>query len=177
VIILFATVVPAMAQDEFPRMQMGFGYANLTLPAVTGADSFGNRAEIIGSGHHSGFTSQLNFNFTKNVGFDYYLGYYGLGDGFELLTNIFGGKLQIPTEKATPYLVAGIGRGNFMFNQGGQTFGLGGGAATRLGGGIDYKLSDSFYWRTEVTRLQVHVMNSWLGKANIATGVVFTVLQ
>jgi hypothetical protein len=167
VILLFATVVPAMAQDDFPRLQMGFGYANLTLPEIT----------PIESGHHSGFTSQFNFNFTKNVGFDYYMGYYGLGNGFELFTNLFGGKLQLPTEKATPYVIAAIGRGNFLYSQGGQSFGLGGGAAARLGGGVDYKLSDSFFWRTEITRLQIHAGDNWVGKANIATGVVFTVLQ
>ena len=156
-----------MAQDDFPRLQMGFGYANLTLPPIISTTT----------SHNSGFTSQFDFNFTKNIGFDYYMGYYGLGNSYELFTNIFGGKLMLPTEKATPYLVAGIGSGSFLLRSGGQSYGLGGGAMTRLGGGVDYKIGDAFYWRTEVTKMQTHVTGSWLGKMNIATGIVFTVMQ
>lgn len=172
-VLLVVMGVPAMAQDEFPRLQMGFGYANMTLPTIGSAAS----GVVIDSGHHSGFTSQFDFNFTKAIGFDYYMGYYGLGNGFQYFTNIFGGKLMLQTDKVTPYLVAGIGSGNFLYSSGGQSYGLGGGAAARLGGGIDYKIGDSFYWRTEVTKLQSHAPGTWVGKANIATGVVFTVMQ
>ncbi len=165
-VVFLLMVVPAMAQDDFPRLQMGFGYANLTLPAV---------GTTPGS-HNSGFTSQFGFNFTKAVGFDYYLGYYSLGNSTELLTNIFGGKLMLQTEKVTPYLVAGIGRANAYVSSGGYSYGGVGATAARLGGGIDYKIGDSFYWRTELTKLQIH-SGGWYGKANIATGIVFTVLQ
>src|ERR1041385_3372448 len=135
-------VVPAMAQDDFPRLQMGFGYANLTLPDLFPIGT----QPLITSGHHSGFTSQFDFNFTKYVGFDYYLGYYGLGNGFQLFSNVFGGKLMFQTEKATPYLIAGIGPGNFIYSQSGQSFGVTNGAISRLGGGVDYKIGDAFYW-------------------------------
>ena len=167
VVLLLMLVVPAMAQDDFPRLQMGFGYANVTLPPFISTST----------SHNSGFTSQFNFNILKSVGVDYYLGYYSLGNSTELLTNIFGGKLMYQGDKVVPYLVAGIGRGDFYISSGGYSQGLGGGAASRLGGGIDYKIGDAFYWRTEITKMQFHATGSWIGKANIATGVVFTIMQ
>jgi len=170
--VLLIMVVPAMAQDEFPRIQVGFGYANLSLPAApppTGVST--------SSSHNSGFASFMNFNFTKVIGLDYYMGYYSLGQGSQLFTNIFGGRLAYQTDKFSPYVVAGIGGGQGLLQQGGYYYSSGTALTTRLGGGVDYKMSDLFSLRFDVSKLQVHSGGTWIGNANIAAGIVFTVMQ
>ena len=173
--------VPALAQDDYPRIQMGFGYANLTLPVTTVNPV--TLAESSNTQHNSGFMSTMNFNFTRNIGLDYMLGYYSLGNNQQLFTNIFGGKLQYPTDKITPYVVAGIGMGSGLSNAGGYYYSSGSSMAYRLGGGIDYKIGDAFYWRVDVSKMQVHSTDpftgnvSFIGNLNIATGIVFTLMQ
>jgi len=176
--LLFLMAVPALAQhDDYPRIQMGFGYANLTLPvysqnpvslAITSTDQ-----------HNSGFMSSMNFNFTRNLGLDYMLGYYSLGNNNQLFTNIFGGRAQYPTDKITPFVVAGIGMGSGISGY----YSTGSSMAYRLGAGFDYKIGDAFYWRVDVSKMQVHsgldanLNTSWIGGMNIATGIVFTLMQ
>ena len=177
--LLLLIAVPALAQqDDYPRIQMGFGYANLTLPvltqnAITGALS--NTTQ-----HNSGFMSTMNFNFTRNIGLDYMLGYYSLGNNSQLFTNIFGAKLQYPTDKITPYVVAGGGMGSGISGY----YSTGSSLAYRAGAGFDYKLSDALYWRVDVSKMSVHsgvdplTLNTmWIGNLNIATGIVFTLMQ
>lgn len=158
--------LPAMAQ-EFPRIQMGFGYANLSLPGAT----------TTSSSHNSGFASFMDFNFTRAVGLDYYLGYYSLGAGSQLFTNVFGVRLMAQTDKVSPFVVAGVGGGQGIVQRGGFYYSSGQALATRLGGGVDIKLGDAFSWRVDVSKLQVHSGGTWIGKANISTGIIFTLMQ
>ena len=185
-LVLFLIAVPALAQQEdFPRIQMGFGYANLSIavPTCTVVNLDGTCATIDNSNHHSsGFMSNMNFNFTRNIGLDYYLGYYSIpaggGSSNYLFTNIFGAKLMYPTDKITPFVVAGIGIGSGLSGYSCSFYGCTSGSAAtyRLGGGADYKLSDAFYIRVDISKLQVH-SSGWVGGANIAGGLVFTLMQ
>lgn len=99
--IVFA--IPAMAQDDFPRIQMGMGYANLGLPAGDGTTS-----------HRSGFAMQTGFNLVRWFGIENYTGFYSLGNGTTLISNIVGGKLMganVLGGRFLPYGVAGFGVG------------------------------------------------------------------
>jgi hypothetical protein len=90
--------IPAMAQDDFPRIQTAMGYANLSFPDLaTGANS-----------HHSGFANQTSFNLTKTWGLDNYMGIYGLGQGVTLISDFFGGKAMYRGARVVPYALAGV---------------------------------------------------------------------
>jgi len=175
--LLFLIAVPALAQDDYPRIQMGFGYANLSLPVYTQNPL--TLAITSTNQHNSGFMSNMNFNFTRNIGLDYMLGYYSLGNNSQLFSNIFGAKFQYPTDKITPYVVAGGGMASGISGY----YSTGSSLAYRAGAGFDYKLGDAFYWRLDVSRLQVHsgldqnLNTTWIGGLNIATGIVFTLMQ
>jgi len=177
--LLFLIAVPALAQDDFPRIQMGFGYANFTMPTyvqnpISLAISSTNQ-------HNSGFMSSMNFNFTKNLGLDYMLGYYSLGNNSQLFSNIFGAKLMYPTDKITPFVVLGGGMASGISGY----YSTGSTLAWRGGAGFDYKLSDALYWRLDVSKMSVHqgidltnpTNTTWIGNMNIATGIVFTLMQ
>ncbi len=176
--LLLLIAVPALAQDDYPRIQMGFGYANFTLPVTTQ-----NPLTLVTTSsnqHNSGFMSAMNFNFTRNIGLDYQLGYYSLGNNSQLFTNIFGAKLQYPTDKIIPYVVAGGGMGSGISGY----YSTGSSLAYRVGGGFDYKIGDAFYWRLDVSKMGVHagldpvtLNTTWIGGLNIATGIVFTLMQ
>ena len=167
VLFLLLIAVPTFAQDTYPRIQTAFGYANFSMPV---ADPNTNR-------HNSGFTTQFDFNFTKAVGFDYYMGYYSLGSGTSLFSNLFGGRLMMQGEKVSPYLVAAIGAGSFQVQSNGYYYSAGNSLASRFGGGFDYKASDVFSIRVEVSKMPLRSNGIWYGKMNVATGVVFTLMQ
>jgi hypothetical protein len=176
--LLFLIAVPALAQQEdFPRIQMGFGYANLSIPVTTVNPL--TLAVTSSDAHKSGFMSNMNFNFTRNIGLDYMLGYYSLGNNNQLFTNIFGARLQYPTDKITPFVVAGGGMGSGISGY----YSTGSSLAYRAGAGFDYKIGDMFYWRVDVSKMQVHAgldsngNTTWIGGMNIATGIVFTLMQ
>src|SRR5688572_29255818 len=90
-ILLLVLAVPALAQDDFPRVEMSFGLGNIGygFPTVTCPDL---RCD---STRHFGFISTQGFNFTNWLGLENALGYYGLGNGFSLLSNTFGAKLAL----------------------------------------------------------------------------------
>jgi len=176
--LLLLFTVPAMAQDDFPRVEMGFGYANLGLPASSASDVQ----------HNSGFAMHTNFSFTRALGIDNYTGYYSLGSGSNLFTNIFSGKLTYRSNKVAPYIVAGLGGAQVSIQQGGYYYSGGSSLATRLGGGVDYRFSDVMAFRVDLSKLQMHTgcatvsaagacSGGWIGKMNIATSVVFTIMQ
>jgi hypothetical protein len=167
VLFLLLIAVPTFAQDTYPRIQTSFGYANFSLP-VTDVNT--NR-------HNSGFTTQFDFNFTKALGFDYYMGYYSLGAGTSLFSNLFGARLMVQGEKVSPYLVAAIGAAQSQIQQNGYYYSGGSALASRFGGGFDYKASDVFGIRVEVTKMPLRSGGVWLGKMNVATGIVFTLMQ
>ena len=173
VAILFAS--PALAQD-YPQIELAFGYGNLSLPNSFEASGTGLG---VGTGGHSGFASHQIFNATSWFGIENYLGYYTLGTGdfgkTELITTMFGGKLSLRrSERIVPYVSAGLGGGWLRFPQ------LGGGSdnafSTRFGGGVDYSIGDSLAIKFDVSRMSFN-FEEWRSGINFSTGIVLKITQ
>ena len=173
VFVVLVASLPAAAQDDFPRIEMSMGYANVGLPCCSGT--------IGESSRHSGFSTTQGFNLTRVLGVENYFAYYGLGgrdtlgSNVSMITNLFGAKLAARTERAVPYLSAGIGIG-YLTDE--ISFGQSS-LATRLGPGVDIRMNDSMSFKVEVTRLSLHQRfsvdgGSWSSGWNIATGISFT---
>ncbi|HYR90479.1 MAG TPA: outer membrane beta-barrel protein [Terriglobia bacterium] len=171
-VVLLFVALPAFAQEDFPRVEMSLGYANLAYPCCKGT--------IGQSSRHSGFASTQGLNMTKNLGIENYFAYYGLGgkdtigSSVSMIANIVGGKIAARTDHAVPYFVAGIGVG-YLTDQvsfGQSSFG------TRFGPGVDIKVNESMSWKVEFTRLSFHQQftttgGSWSSGWNLSTGIVF----
>ena len=163
--------VPALAQEDYPKIQTSMGYANLGFPDFT----TGNASR------HSGFMNQTGFNLTRTLGLENYMGIYSLGSGVTLIADTFGGKATYRS-KVSPYALAGIGVGYFSIsNQ--FVYGSTSSFATRYGAGIDVPINDTMYWKVEYSRMNFHVnfnplsSGSWTGGNNIQAGIVFTLAQ
>lgn len=160
--------IPALAQEDYPRIQTSMGYANLSFPDfATGA-----------SGRHSGFANQTSFNLTKTWGLDNYMGLYSLGQGVTLISDFFGGKAIYRTAKFVPYGLAGIGVGYFTAN---TSYGSGSQSsfAHRFGAGFDVPINDSMAVKVELSRMGFHIAtpasaSTWTNSTNISAGIVFT---
>src|SRR5262249_37003245 len=166
--------IPALAQDDYPKIQTSMGYANLGFPDLTtGA-----------SGRHSGFANQTGFNLTKTYGLENYMGIYSLGSGTTLIADFFGGKATYRTPKFSPYALAGIGVGYLSISTS-YAYGSTSSFATRIGAGVDVPLNDTMAIKVEYSRMGFHVnfvptatnSGSWTNGSNIAAGVVFTLAQ
>ena len=174
-VLLFA--IPAMAQDDYPRIQTSLGYANLGLidygkvnfdGSLTGATS-----------RHSGFANETGFNFTRTLGVSNYMGVYGLGGQVTMISDFINGKAMYRTARAVPYGLAGIGFAYLSspYFYGGSSFG------TRWGGGVDVPFNDSMAVKFEVSRMSFHLQtdgtgnSTWHSGINFQTGVVFTIAQ
>jgi hypothetical protein len=159
--------VPALAQDDYPRIQTSLGYTNLSFPDLLTGET----------GHHSGFSNQTSFNLTRTYGLDNFMGIYGLGNGVTLISDVFGGKIMHRFEKFVPYGLAGIGIGYFTASSGGY-YSSQSSFATRYGAGFDIPISDSMAWKVEVSRMGFHIQtrpdSGWTNSTNISTGIVFT---
>ena len=94
--VLFVAI-PALAQEDFPRIQTSMGYANISFPDLFTGES----------GHHHGFANQTSFNLTKTYGLDNYMGIYSLGQGVTMISDLFGGKIMYRAAKFVPYGLAG----------------------------------------------------------------------
>jgi opacity protein-like surface antigen len=173
VLALLFLALPAAAQDDFPRIEMSMGYANVGLPCCSGT--------IGESSRHSGFSTTQGFNLTRVLGVENYFGYYGLGGkntlgtNVSLITNLFGAKLAARTERAVPYFVAGIGLG-YLTDE--VSFGQSS-LAARIGPGVDIKMNESMAFKVDFTRLSLHQRFSetgggWSTGWNLSTGIVFT---
>src|SRR5439155_5706723 len=112
--------LPAMAQEDYPKIQTSMGYANLSL---------------VGS-RHSGFANETSFSLTRTLGLSNYMGIYGLGQGTTLIADFFGGKATYRTSKFSPYATAGIGVGYFTQSTS-AGYGASSSFAHRFGAGID----------------------------------------
>jgi hypothetical protein len=163
--------IPAMAQDDFPRIQTSLGYTNLSFPDLSNPSQ---------TSHHSGFANQTSFNLTKTYGLDNFMGIYSLGTGVTLISDIFGGKVMYRTSKFVPYGLAGIGIGYFTASTS-QGYGSQSSFATRYGAGFDIPINDTMAWKVEISRMGFHInvnplsSSSWTNSTNISTGVVFTI--
>ena len=162
--------IPALAQEDYPKIQTSMGYANLNL------FNFGSGQ----TSRHSGFANQTGFNLTKTWGLENYMGIYSLGGGVTLISDLFGGKATYRASKFAPYALAGIGIGYFTAS---TSYGYSATSkfATRVGAGVDIPISDSLSWKVEVSRMgfkfETTPGNSWTNGTNIATGIVFTLAQ
>ncbi len=160
---------PLLAQDDFPRIEMGMGYSNIGVPCCSTTTSTDNQ-------RHSGFVTQMGLNLTKSLGVENYTGIYGLGNSTTLITNIVGGKAAWRGGgKVVPYGVAGIGIGYITsgYSSSGSFM------STRFGGGIDIPVSDLFSWKVDVSRMSLHLgqtsptSGTWASSLNFSTGVSF----
>ena len=162
--------IPAMAQDEYPRVQTSMGYTNLSFPDFATGDT----------AHHSGFANQTGFNLTRTWGLENYMGIYGLGNGVTLISDLFGGKATYRASRFAPYALAGLGIGYFTQS---TSFGTAAQStfATRFGAGVDVPINDSLAWKVEVSRMGFHLRTSpdsgWTSGTNITAGIVFTLAQ
>jgi hypothetical protein len=164
--------IPALAQDDYPKIQTSLGYANLSFPDLNTGET----------GHHSGFSNSTGFNLTRTLGLENYMGIYGVGQGSTLIADFFGGKATYRASKVSPYVLAGIGVGYFSIsNQ--FVYGSTSSFATRYGAGIDVPINDTMYWKVEYSRMNFHVNftnptgGGWTGGNNIQAGIVFTLTQ
>ena len=158
--------IPAMAQEDYPKIQTSMGYANLSFPNGLG-----------GKSHHSGFANETGFNLTRTFGLNNYMGIYGLGQGTTLIADTFGGKATYRAAKISPYVLAGIGVGYFTDNYSFASSSF----ATRVGAGVDVPIRDTLGLKFEVSRFAFHfgatAGSSWTGSTNFQTGIVFTLAQ
>ena len=172
VLFVFLCAVPVMAQEDYPKVQTSFGYANL------GFADFNSPTFPLPTSRHSGFANETGFNLTRNLGINNYMGIYGLGGGITMISDLFGGKAMYRTTRAVPYGVAGIG---FGYLTSGGYYSYGSSFATRFGGGVDVPFKESLAWKFEISRMSFHLQttanSSWTSGTNFQTGIVFTILQ
>jgi hypothetical protein len=165
--------IPALAQDDYPKIQTSMGYANLSFPDLS---------NLANTAHHSGFSNSTGLNLTKTLGVDNYMGIYSLGTGTTLIADFIGGKATYRAAKIAPYAIAGIGFSYFTaasngFYQAQSAF------ATRYGGGVDVPINDLLSWKVEVSRMNFHIQlnplssSSWTSGTNIQAGIVFTLVN
>ena len=173
VLALLFLALPAAAQDDFPRIEMSMGYANLGLPCCSGT--------IGESSRHSGFSTTQGFNLTRVLGIENYFGYYGLGgkdtlgSNVSLMTNLFGAKLAARTERAIPYFTAGIGIG-YLTDE--VSFGQSS-LATKWGPGVDIRINEGMSFKVDFTKISLHQQfsptgGSWSSGWNLSTGITFS---
>ena len=172
-LLVLLCAVPAMAQDDYPKIQTSMGYSNL---------GFANFASPTGAtSRHSGFANETSFNVTRTLGVNNYMGIYGLGQGVSLIADFFGGKVMYRAAKVVPYALAGIGVGYFTQSSS-SGYGASSSFATRIGAGTDVPISDSMALKFEVSRMSFHIQTvqngpSWSSGTNFQTGIVFTIAQ
>ena len=156
----FALVLalPAMAQEDYPRIQTSLGYANLTLDGATG--------------HHSGFANETAFNLTRTLGVNNYMGIYTLGQGTTLIADFLGGKATWRAARVAPYALAGLGIG-YATQSSSYGYSSSTAFAVRAGGGFDVPISDTMAFKVEYSRMNFH-FGEWIGGNNIQAGIVFT---
>jgi hypothetical protein len=171
--LLLLLAVPALAQDDYPRIQQGMGYANVGVPNGDGTSS-----------RHSGFAMQTDLNLTKMFGIENYFGYFGLaspGCGSSscyMIANVIGARANYRMDKLTAYGVAGIGSGYYSQAQTLPGYGtvLNGGSMLtgRFGVGVDIPMNDSIMWRVDVSRMSFHMTNLITGNSQWNSGIAIT---
>jgi hypothetical protein len=169
-VLVMAFAAPAFAQDDYPLMELAFGYGNLELKDLA--------LVLPGSeGRHSGFATHQAFNLSSMFAIENYFGYYGFGTDptlgkTELITNLFGGKFSYRTAGPVIYGTAGIGGGWLRFTDigvGDNSFGV------KFGGGVDIPIGESFAWKVDVSRMSFHFADQWNSGMNISTGIVLKI--
>jgi len=164
--------IPALAQDDYPKIQTSMGYANLSFPDL----------QTLQTTHHSGFSNETGLNLTRTFGVDNYMGIYSLGTGSTLIADFIGGKATYRAARIAPYAIAGIGFSYFTAASNGF-YAAQSAFATRYGGGVDVPINDLLSWKVEVSRMNFHIQlnplssSSWTSGTNIQGGIVFTLVN
>lgn len=170
-VLLMAFAAPAFAQDDYPQMEIALGYGNINLKNLT-------------TGRHSGFATHQAFNVTSKFAIENYVGYYGLGsEDFgtkaQLITDTFGGRINLRTAGPVFYGSAGLGAGWLRLPDVGV--GSNSAFAFRFGGGVDIPINDYFAWKVDVSRTSFHFglnpNSSWNSGVNFSTGLVLKISQ
>ncbi len=157
---LMIFAVPVFAQEDYPRIEVAMGYANVGFPTGTNGESQ----------RHSGFAMHTGLNFSKVFGIENYSGFYSLGNSITLISNLVGGKAAWRGHGiVVPYGVAGLGVSYATSGYSSSGTAL----STRVGGGMDVKLNDAFSLKFDVSRMGFH-FGSWTSGTNFSTGIVFT---
>jgi hypothetical protein len=161
-VLMFVLVlaIPAMAQEDYPRIEVGMGYSNIGFPTGLAGETE----------RHSGFAMSTGFNFSRALGIENYTGFYSLGSGVTLISNIVDGKVAWrKSGRVVPYGVAGIGvsYATSGYASSGSAF------STRVGLGADIPLNDAMSLKFDISRMGFH-FGTWSSGVNFTTGIVFT---
>lgn len=177
--------MPAMAEDEFPQIEIGVGYGIVKLPHISGlANSCllpsltcGGIVEV--GGRHSGIVSQQSLTLNHWLAVENYFGLYGatLSDptgnpvNSTFFTNTAGAKATLRTgrHRPMPYAAAGFG-GSFALSTARATTT---GAALRLGGGVDIPFVKSTSLRLDYSLISSHLFGEWQTSKHFSAGIVF----
>lgn len=172
--------IPALAQDDYPKIYTSMGYANLSLPDPITGDN----------GHRSGFANSTGLNLSRTFGVENYMGIYSLGSSSgssaSMIADFIGGTANYRAAKIAPYGLGAIGfaycsicgiTSGITPSYYGQSF-----FATRFGGGVNVPINDILSWKVEVSRMSFHFpspgsSSSWTSGTNIQGGIQFTLLN
>ena len=178
-------ILPATAEDEFPRIEIGVGYGIVKLPHIRGIAnscilpslSCGGVVEV--GGRHSGVVSQQSLTINHWLSAENYFGFYGatVSDPIGLpvnstfFTDTLGGKVALRTRRhvPVPYAAAGFG-GSFALSTARATAT---GPAVRLGGGVDIPFLKSGSLRLDYSLISSHLFEQWQTSRHFSAGVVF----
>ena len=148
--------VPALAQEDFPRFQVGTGYGNVGV-----AGSVNDR--------FSGVNLYADVNLTDWFGLENFTACYPGPDDTSLTFSIIGPRVTARRiGRVMPYGVAGIGIG---FSR--SIFGDANLRDLRVGGGVDVPLRDDFALRLDISRLWFKANQVWIPGSNVSIGIVF----
>jgi hypothetical protein len=164
-VLVMAFAAPAFAQEDYPLMELAFGYGNFAMKDLQ-------------PDRHSGFATHQAFNLSSMFAIENYFGYYGFGTDInlgktELLTNVFGGKFSYRAAGPVIYGSAGIGGAWLRFPDIGA--GTNSAFGVKFGGGVDVPIGESFAWKVDVSRMSFHFFDDWRSGMNISTGIVLKI--
>lgn len=170
--------IPALAQDDYPKIQTSMGYANLSFLDLGTLYTTG----VVQTTHHSGFANETGLNLSRNFGVDNYMGLYSMGTGSTLIADFIGGKATYRFAKLAPYAIGSIGFGYFTASSS-LGYSAQSSFATRYGGGVDVPINDILSWKVEVSQMIFHFNplsatgSGWTSGTNIQGGIVFTLIN
>ena len=165
-LLVIVCAAPAFAQD-YPQIELGFGYGNLKL-------------KDIDDNRHSGFATHQVFNLSSAFAIENYFGYYGMGRDpsfgkIEFLTNLFGARVAYRSAGPVIYGSAGLGGGWLRFPDLGA--GTNSAFGVKIGGGVDIPINESFAWKVDASRMSFHLFDEWRSGFNLSTGIVINIFQ
>ena len=156
--VVLATI-PSLAQDDFPRFEVGTGYGFVSV-----AGSVDDR--------FSGLNLYADVNLTDWFGFENLTAYYPGPNDTSLTFSIIGPKVTARRiGRLVPYGVAGVGIG---FSR--TIFGDANLRDLRVGGGVDVPFREIFALRLDISRLWFRANQVWIPGSNVSVGIVFNLV-